>query len=186
MLRLPRLAGCSFAPAYHPPRHHVTPVAFKEAGPLDTGDRPPTSCSRAANGGRFTAIRRSVQPRAAHRHRQPDARRRARPLRRSSQPTSRKRAQGLFPHIGLETLMSRATASPTTAPLRAAKPAQLTTPPTPIDGDVGYELDLWGRVRNSSKAAGKGRSAGKPGRPGRYETQPRGRARHQLSDAARL
>ena len=142
------LAGCSFAPAYHVPLT-TTPVVFKEAGPWTPAapaDHAPRGDWWALYGdltldsleGRIETGNPTLAG-ALGRYEEADA------------YLSEARA-GLLPHIGLDANVTRNRQSDN-RPLRGANQPNH-YPADTIDGDVGYELDLWGRVRNSV-AAGK-------------------------------
>jgi len=145
---LAALAGCSFAPAYKPP---VTPapVAFKEAGPWQPAA--PDSLSAAGDwwtlygdttlDGLEQRINKDNPTLAAALGRYDEAR----------GFLAEARAD-LFPQIGASTDVT-ANRQSDNRPLRGAHEPDL-FPADTFGGSISYELDLWGRVRNSV-AAGK-------------------------------
>jgi NodT family efflux transporter outer membrane factor (OMF) lipoprotein len=141
-------AGCSFAPSYHVPAM-VTPVAFKEAGPwvpATPGGPAPSAAWWARYGDPgLDALEARLDTGnpglAAAMGRYDEARAYLREAR-----------AGLFPHVGVGADIERDRQSDN-RPLRGAtQPAYYSS--DTVDGEAGYELDLWGRVRNSV-AAGK-------------------------------
>lgn len=140
------LAGCSFAPAYHPP---VTPapVAFKEAGPWMPA-APADTASRGdwwtlygdATLDRLEAQLATGNPTLAAAVGRTDE---------ASAYLAEARA-GLFPHIGLNTSITDNRQSDN-RPLRGRDQPDL-YPADTVGGEAGYELDLWGRVRNAVAA----------------------------------
>jgi NodT family efflux transporter outer membrane factor (OMF) lipoprotein len=141
------LAGCTQAPAYHPPVMAV-PGAFHEAGPWV-----PASPSAPADGEAWwqslgdptlddlEARITTDNPTLAEAVGRYDAARAA---------LGGARAD-LFPTIGLGADIS-ANRQSDTRPLRGANQPDLYGADT-VEGSANYELDLWGRVRNSVSAA---------------------------------
>ncbi len=145
---LASLAGCSFAPPYHPPVT-ATPPAFKEAGPW----QPALGTQIAAQDAWWTVfsdptldgLEQKVSrdnPTLAGALARYDAARAY---------LGQARA-GLLPQIGADASVTRNRQSDD-RPLRGSNQPDLYGANT-IEASFGYELDLWGRVRNSV-AAGK-------------------------------
>ena len=147
-LGLAALAGCNLAPAYHPPATPIPP-AFKETGPwtqatpADTVQRgswwtlyaDPTltgleSRIETANPTLQEAVARYDQAR----------------------DFAAEAAAGLYPSIGTGAQVSTNRQS-ANRPLRSAGQPTYYGADT-IAGDIEYDLDLWGRIRNEV-AAGK-------------------------------
>lgn len=143
---LAALGGCSMAPAYRPPVVS-TPVAYKEAGPWRAAspadDGPPqawwtlfhdATLNRleaqlaAGNPGIAAALGRYEAARAY---------------------LARDRAD-LLPSVGIGAQLTRNRQSDD-RPLRGANQPDLYAADT-LAGSVGWELDLWGRVRNNVAA----------------------------------
>ena len=142
------LAGCSFAPAYHPPAT-VAPVAFKETGPW----QPAAPSDLSAAGDWWTLYKDPTLDSLAQRI-GTDNPTLAGALGRYDEARAylAQARSGLFPHIGLSTDITDNRQSDN-RPLRGADQPDLYQADT-VGGQAGYELDLWGRVRNSV-AAGK-------------------------------
>ena len=140
------LAGCSFAPPYRPPITNA-PVAFKEEGPWQLARPADSSLSgdwwEAFGDPTLNALEQRVANSnptyagALGRYEQ-------------AQAYLRQARAGLLPHVGLETSVTDNRQSDH-RPTRGANQPDL-YPADTFAGDVGYELDLWGRVRNSIKA----------------------------------
>jgi NodT family efflux transporter outer membrane factor (OMF) lipoprotein len=142
------LAGCSFAPAYHPPTI-ITPVVYKETGPW----QPAAPTDLTAAGDWWTLFKDpSLNDLAAKIG--TDNPTLAGALGRYDEARAylAEARSGLFPHIGVEGDITDNRQSDN-RPLRGANQPDL-YPADTVGGEVGYELDLWGRVRNSV-AAGK-------------------------------
>jgi NodT family efflux transporter outer membrane factor (OMF) lipoprotein len=142
------LAGCSFAPAYHPPVI-AAPLAFKEAGPW-TVAQPADLASR----GSWWALYGDTTLDTLEMRIDSDNPTLAGALARYDQAAAylRQAHAGLFPTVGASADIERDRQSDN-RPLRGtAQPAEYGAATTGIS--IGYELDLWGRVRNSV-AAGK-------------------------------
>ena len=140
------LAGCSFAPAYHPPAT-PTPVAFKEGGPWTQA----TPADRAARGDWWT-LYGDITLDGLERRIATDNPTLAGALGRydESRAYLAQARAGLFPQIGLSTDVERDRQSDN-RPLRGAdQPAQYGA--ATIGSSASYELDLWGRLRNSVAA----------------------------------
>jgi NodT family efflux transporter outer membrane factor (OMF) lipoprotein len=145
-LMLAMLGGCSFAPAYHPPVT-ATPAAYKEAEPWT----PAAPADLAGSGDWWTlygdATLNGLEQRIGQGNptlsgalgRYDEARAYLAEAR-----------SGLFPHIGVETDVTDNRQSDN-RPLRGAGQPDL-YPADTVGGEAGYELDLWGRVRNSVRA----------------------------------
>lgn len=146
LMTVSALAGCSFAPAYHPPVT-VTPVAFKEAGPW-TEATPTDLLPR----GEWWALYGDATLSSLEQRIDTDNPTLAGALGRYDEARAylAEARSGLFPHIGVETDVTHNRQSDN-RPLRSASQPTY-YPADTVDGDVGYELDLWGRVRNSIKA----------------------------------
>ena len=137
------LAGCSFAPAYHPPSVPA-PVAFKEAGPWI----PATPANTAPRGdwwtlfgdatlnGLETRIDKDNPTLAGALGRYDEARGYLHEAR-----------AGLFPQINAGADLERDHQSDN-RPLRGGNQPDTYSSDT-VGGNAGYELDLWGKVRNS-------------------------------------
>lgn len=145
------LAGCSFAPTYHAPAA-VAPVAFKETGPW----QPALPGSLAAAGDWWTLYNDPTLDRLAARI-SSDNPSYAAALARYDEARGylAEARSGLFPHIGLDASVTRNRQSDN-RPLRGSHQPDL-YPADTVGGGIGYELDLWGRIRNSV-AAGRAES----------------------------
>ena len=160
-------AGCSFAPRYELPKV-AAPPAFKETGPWTQatpgdqishgrwwelfGDADLNSLEARIEGSNPTlaeAVARYDQARAL----------------------AREAAAGLYPTVGLGADLTYNRQSDN-RPLRSRGQPDVYDANT-VDGAIGYELDLWGRVRNLTAAA-QGRVPGERGGPGDRAPQPRG------------
>ncbi|QJU57724.1 efflux transporter outer membrane subunit [Sphingomonas sp. AP4-R1] len=141
------LGGCSFAPPYKPPVAPAPP-AFKEAGPWQPAQPAAASAAPAdwwsmfgdAQLGALEAKIASDNPTLAG------------ALGRYDQARaylSQARA-GLFPEVGVGADLTRNRQSDN-RPLRGQTQPDYYSSAT-VAGDFGYELDLWGRVRNSVRA----------------------------------
>lgn len=143
---LASLAGCSFAPPYQPPVT-VTPVAYKEVGPwsaADPTDLPKTGDWWALFGDKtLDGLEQRID------HDNPNL---AAALGRYDQAAAylAEARAGLFPQIGIGANLERDRQSDN-RPLRGSTQPDYYSADT-VDGQVGYELDLWGRVRNSVAA----------------------------------
>ncbi len=154
------LGGCSFAPPYHIPITE-TPVAYKEAAQ-------PSSASvdlwKAAQPGVLDpkedwwhvygdTTLDALEARVAKAN--PTL---AGALARYEQANAylAQARSGLFPHIGIDADVTRNRQSDN-RPLRGANQPDIYSADT-LGGDVAYDLDLWGRVRNSV-AAGRAEAA---------------------------
>lgn len=149
------LGGCSMAPTYHPPVI-AAPPAYKEAAPAD-GVWQPVGTARPRSDW-WTAF---GDPTLDTLEARIDA----------SNPTLAgalarydiARAYlagakaGLLPHVGLDASVIRNRQSDE-RPLRGGSQPDFYTAAA-IGGDIGYEADLWGRVRNSV-AAGRAEAQG--------------------------
>jgi NodT family efflux transporter outer membrane factor (OMF) lipoprotein len=142
-------AGCSFAPAYHP-LVTATPIAFKEAGPWVPA-APATSTSHGAWWASYSdpeldtleqQIDKGNPTLAGALGRYDEA-----------QAYLREARAGLMPQIGVGTDLTRNRQSEG-RPLRGAGAQSNYYAADTVDGTASYELDLWGRVRNTV-AAGK-------------------------------
>jgi NodT family efflux transporter outer membrane factor (OMF) lipoprotein len=148
LLALTLIAGCSRAPDYRPPVT-AAPVAFQEAGPW----QPAAPAELSATGDWWTlfgdATLDSLEQRIDH-----DNPTLAGALGRYDEARGylTQARSGLFPHFGIEADVTDNRQSDN-RPLRGANQPDL-YPADTVGGDAGYELDLWGRVRNTV-AAGK-------------------------------
>jgi len=142
------LAGCSFAPAYHPPVAPA-PASFKEAGPWTAA----SPADLAARGSWWSLYGDTILDGLETRI-DSDNPTLAGALARYDQSRAylRQAHAGLFPTVGASADIERDRQSDT-RPLRGGtQPDTYGNAATGIT--IGYELDLWGRVRNSV-AAGK-------------------------------
>ncbi|WP_070108034.1 efflux transporter outer membrane subunit [Burkholderia plantarii] len=140
------LCACSFAPTYHAPATAL-PAAFKEAGGWQTA-RP---ADRIARDSWWQAFRDPVLDRLEARvaRANPDV---AAAVARHDEADAlfdQTRA-GLLPTLGLDTQVSSNRAS-ATRPLRGATQPDVYGANT-IEAGFGYDLDLWGKVRNEVAA----------------------------------
>lgn len=140
------LAGCSLAPAYHVPVTTV-PAAFKEAGPwiaAEPADLAPRGAWWAAYGDpTLDTLERRVDA---------DNPTLAGALGRYDQAAAylAEARSGLLPTVGLNADVTRNRQSDN-RPLRGSNQPDL-YPADTFGGTASYELDLWGRVRNSVAA----------------------------------
>jgi NodT family efflux transporter outer membrane factor (OMF) lipoprotein len=152
LVGLSALVGCSFAPSYRPPSP-IVPVAYKEAGPWE----PATPDDLDAAGDWWTLF---ADPKltALEQRIQNDNPTLAGALGRYDEARAylAQARSGLFPHIGVSTDITDNRQS-NNRPLRGTNQPDL-YPADTVGGEAGYELDLWGRVRNSV-AAGKAEAA---------------------------
>ncbi|CAN5248558.1 efflux transporter outer membrane subunit [soil metagenome] len=142
------LASCTFAPAYHPPVT-PTPAIFREAGPWAPA-RPADLASR----GNWWSIYGDATLNRLEQRIATDNPTLAGALARYDQASAylRQAHSGLLPTIGVSADIERARQSDT-RPLRGSNQPDIYGAATTEVG-ISYELDLWGRVRNSV-AAGK-------------------------------
>lgn len=145
-LMLAASSGCSFAPAYHPPVAPA-PVAYKEQGPWTPAE--PASLSAA---GDWWTLFGDATLDGLERRIGTDNPTLAGALGRYDEASAylREARAGLFPHIGLDADITRNRQSDN-RPLRGSNQPDL-YPADTVGGEAGYELDLWGRVRNSVAA----------------------------------
>ena len=141
------LAGCTQAPAYHPPVI-AAPIAFREAGPWV-----PATPSAPANGQKWwhalgdpvldqlEARVVSDNPSLAEAVGRYDA----------ARATLGEARSALYPTVGLGANIS-ANRQSANRPLRGANQPDLYGADT-VGGAAGFDLDLWGRVRDSVAAA---------------------------------
>jgi NodT family efflux transporter outer membrane factor (OMF) lipoprotein len=148
------LGGCSFAPAYHVPATEM-PVAFKEAGPWQ-----PAAPAAPPDGDWWRAFRDpqldALETRIATAN--PTL---AGALARyeQAQATVGQVSADLLPHAGISGDFTRDRQSDH-RPLRSPNQPTFYNADT-IQGSIGYELDLWGRVRNAVAAGrAEGQAAG--------------------------
>jgi NodT family efflux transporter outer membrane factor (OMF) lipoprotein len=142
------LAGCSLAPAYAPPKLAVTPTAYQETGPWT-----PASPADAAPRGDWWAMFGDAtldQLESRIEHGNPDL---AAALARYDQARAllSQARSALVPELDASASTTRNRQSEY-KPLRVGGPNLYTE--DLVTGSVSYELDLWGRVRNTV-AAGK-------------------------------
>lgn len=142
------LAGCSFAPKYQPVTT-PTPVAYKEAGAWA-----PAAPSDLSAAGDWWTLFGDETLDGLERRINTDNPTLAVALGRYDEAKAylAEARSGLFPHIGVDANVTRNRQSDH-RPLRGANQPDL-YPADTVGGEAGYELDLWGRVRNSV-AAGK-------------------------------
>ena len=140
------MSGCSFAPAYHPPA--MAPVAaFKEAGPWQ-----PAAPEAAAAPGAWWHLFGDAQLDALEDRLDRDNPTLAGAVGRYDQARAylAEAVGSLLPTAGLQADLSRNRQSDN-RPLRGAGQPNLYSADT-LGGQVSYELDLWGRVRNTIAA----------------------------------
>ncbi|MBN3761755.1 efflux transporter outer membrane subunit [Burkholderia sp. Ac-20365] len=140
------LSACSFAPPYHAPEA-VIPTAFKEAGPWQTA-KPSDRISRdgwwkiyddpVLNGLEAKVV--SANPDVAAAVARHD----------EAQAFVQQARSGLFPTIGSEASVTRQRQSDN-RPLRGTNQPSVYNS-ADVDVGIGYDLDLWGKVRNEVKA----------------------------------
>jgi NodT family efflux transporter outer membrane factor (OMF) lipoprotein len=141
------IAGCSFAPPYRPPSTEI-PAAYKEAGPWTVatpGAKQASDWWKAFGDDTLDTLEGRIEganPTLAGALARYDQ---ARGYLGETQSAA-------LPQVGLETDFSRNRQSDH-RPLRSANQPNNFSSGT-VEGEFGYELDLWGRVRNSI-AAGK-------------------------------
>ncbi|WP_404713914.1 efflux transporter outer membrane subunit [Sphingomonas sp. MMS24-J13] len=143
---LAMLAGCSFAPPYRPPAI-ATPVAYKEAGPWI-----PAAPADLAMRGAWWAVFGDTTLDSLEQSVDRDNPTLAEALGRYDEARAYlvQAHAGLLPTIGFNTEISGNRQSDN-RPLRGAnQPNQY--PADAIGASASYELDLWGRVRNSIAA----------------------------------
>ncbi|WP_223799209.1 efflux transporter outer membrane subunit [Sphingomonas nostoxanthinifaciens] len=143
------LAGCSFAPAYKPPAV-ATPVAFKENGPWQPAA--PADTQLATNAANWWAGFGDPTLDALEQRIAGDNPTLAGALGRYDQARAylTQARSGLFPTIGVDAALTDNRQSDN-RPLRGAGQPDL-YPIDQVGGSFGYELDLWGRVRNGVRA----------------------------------
>ncbi len=140
------LSGCSFAPTYHTPATSI-PATFKESGPWQLA-RPADRVPRNA----WWSVYRD--PVLDHLEKQvaaanPDV---AAAMARHDEATAylAQARSGLFPTIGAEASVERQRQSDN-RPLRGAGQPSAYGANT-VDVGIGYDLDLWGKIRNEVAA----------------------------------
>ncbi|MFM0741138.1 efflux transporter outer membrane subunit [Paraburkholderia xenovorans] len=140
------VSGCSFAPPYHAPATAI-PTSFKESGPWQLA-RPADRVPRDAwwRVYRDPVLDRLEQQVAIA---NPDV---AAAIARHDEATAylSQARSGLFPTIGAEASVERQRQSDN-RPLRGAdQPSVYGT--NDVDIGIGYDLDLWGKIRNEVSA----------------------------------
>ncbi|WP_322965037.1 efflux transporter outer membrane subunit [Sphingomonas fuzhouensis] len=143
------LGGCSMAPAYHPPAI-AAPPAFKEAAG-DSTWKPVDTLAAAPRGDWWTGFGDATLDRLEARI-DADNPTLAGALARYdlARATLAGARSGLFPHVELTPGILRNRQSDD-RPLRGGTQPDFYTAAT-LGGDISYEADLWGRVRNSVAA----------------------------------
>ncbi|MET4896642.1 efflux transporter outer membrane subunit [Sphingomonadaceae bacterium jetA1] len=141
------LGGCSMAPAYHPPVMPAPPV-FKEAV-ADPVWKPADTLAAAPRADWWTSFDdpalNALEGRIAQDNPTLAGALARYDLARATLAGAR---SGLFPHVELTPGLSRNRQSDT-RPLRLNRSGPDFYTAATLGGDVGYEADLWGRVRNS-------------------------------------
>ena len=146
-LLLAGLAGCNLAPAYQPPATQTPPPAFKETGPWSSAtpsDASPRGDWWTLYGdpaldqleGRIESANPTLRQAVA---RYDEAR-----------ALAAEAASGLFPTIAVGAAVSTNRQS-ANRPLRSANQPTYYGADT-LGGAIGYDLDLWGRLRNEAAA----------------------------------
>lgn len=140
------LSACSFAPPYQAPEA-VIPTAFKEAGPWQTAK----PADRVARDGWWKVYNDPVlnDLEANVEKANPDV---AAAVARHDQAEAfvQQARSGLFPTIGAGASVSRQRQSDN-RPLRGSNQPSVYNS-ADVDVGIGYDLDLWGKVRNEVKA----------------------------------
>ena len=147
LVALASLGGCSFAPTYQPPVT-VTPVAYKEAGPW----APAAPADPGTTDATWWTLFGDSTLDALEQRINTDNPTLAGALGRYDEASAylAEARSGLFPHVGVGTDIERDRQSGN-RPLRGTgQPDEYST--DTVDGTASYELDLWGRVRNSVAA----------------------------------
>ena len=142
------LGGCSMAPAYHPPAM-PTPPAFKEAFSASASIwKPAGALTTAPRGDWWTGFGDPTLNQLEARI-DADSPTLAAALARYdlARATLAGARSGLFPHVELTPGLIRNRQSGE-RPLRGGNQPDFYTAAT-LGGDISYEADLWGRVRNS-------------------------------------
>ncbi|WP_314372324.1 efflux transporter outer membrane subunit [Sphingomonas paucimobilis] len=142
------LGGCSMAPAYHPPAM-PTPPAFKEVSSTsDSVWKPAGGLTTAPRGDWWTGFGDPTLNQLEARI-DADSPTLAAALARYdlARATLAGARSGLFPHVELTPGLIRNRQSDE-RPLRGGNQPDFYTAAT-LGGDISYEADLWGRVRNS-------------------------------------
>jgi multidrug efflux system outer membrane protein len=145
------LGACSLAPAYHPPQT-AAPVAFKEeAAPIPAGWTQATPLDATHRGEWWTAFNDPVlddletravaasPTLAAALARYDEAR-----------ANAQVDASGLFPMIGAQGQISHERVS---GNAQGGTGVAENVSPALIEGSLNYEIDLWGRIRNTVAAS---------------------------------
>ena len=142
------LGGCAMAPAYHPPAM-PTPPAFKEASSASASIwKPAGALTTAPRGDWWTGFGDPMLNQLEARI-DADSPTLAAALARYdlARATLAGARSGLFPHVELTPGLIRNRQSDE-RPLRGGNQPDFYTAAT-LGGDISYEADLWGRVRNS-------------------------------------
>lgn len=140
------MSGCSFAPVYQAPATAI-PTRFKESGPWQLA-KPADRIARDAWWGAYRdPVLDQIEPQVAAAN--PDV---AAAVARHDEATAylAQARSGLFPTIGAEAEVSRQRQSDN-RPLRGAGQPSVYGSNTVAVG-IGYDLDLWGKVRNEVSA----------------------------------
>ena len=144
------LDGCSLAPHYQRPAMPAPPHAYKEAGDWKAAAPADTSAPRPL----VDDVRRPG-PRCARSSRSPTPIRTSRRLWRASSRRARRpvsRASAWFPTVTAEADATRGETSIYSAELHARHSRGPATPSCSA-GDLSYEIDLFGRIRNTVAGA---------------------------------
>jgi NodT family efflux transporter outer membrane factor (OMF) lipoprotein len=142
------LSACSFAPPYHAPETAI-PTAFKEAGPWQTA-KPADRITRDGWWKMYSdPVLNDLESKVDKAN--PDV---AAAVARHDEAEAfvQQARSGLFPTIGSEASVSRQRQSDN-RPLRGSSQPSVYNS-ADVDVGIGYDLDLWGKVRNEVKAGG--------------------------------
>jgi NodT family efflux transporter outer membrane factor (OMF) lipoprotein len=142
------LSGCSFAPPYKVPESAATPPNYKELAqwePAQPGDNAPKGTWWTLFG---DSELNSLEARATQANQTLNAAF-ARLL--EARADTRVARADLFPTITLQTSAMRARASPNSPQYTPGNPTEGND--FNLEGDLSYEFDLWGRVRNEVASA---------------------------------
>jgi NodT family efflux transporter outer membrane factor (OMF) lipoprotein len=143
-------AGCNFAPDYQPPKT-ATPTAFKEAPPADPGAWQAAQPADAAPKGRWWTVFNdpeldTLEGQVADANQ--DIKAAFARFEQARDTAAIARAQ-YYPSLGVNSDVTRQQLSKTIANPR---PANLYNDAA-FSADLSYEIDLWGRIRNTVAAA---------------------------------